>query len=128
MFYVFNDTDVCFPPSIRKHLSKDVQRNTCIFKSQCTEWIQTEQRNGAGYLLPRVQTNTGDHTSFYPVHRTDFLAEVNVIENSVLTRNDVARFPSVRGKKLQWLPLKEIMNFKKNHSYFLNFLLFCSII
>ena len=109
-------------PSIRRHLSKDVQRNT--FKSQCTDWIQAEPRNGAGYLLPRVQTSSGVHTCFLSSAQDGlFLAEVNVTENSVLTSIDVARFPSARGEKLQWPPLREIMNIKKNHGSFCFFAL-----
>jgi len=38
------------------------------------------------------------YTCFYLEHMTGFLVEVNLIENSVLTGSDVARFPSARGE------------------------------
>jgi hypothetical protein len=69
-------------------------------------------------LRPALKTIT----YFYPLHKTDFLAEVNFIENSVLTASNVAIFPSDRGEKMQWPPLKVIINFEKNHSYFFTLL------
>ena len=76
------------------------------------------QGNGARYILSSVQIGSGVHKCFYPVHKTDSSAGVKVIENSVLSISDDTRFPSARDEKLQWPPLKEIMNFKRNHSAF----------